>query len=126
MYRLLLFGFALFLGCHDPTTGGNSDSLPLPTVSYSARHTYPIVARAVLPKFAAQVSPGSSVVHAFEFDESDVSLVANRHSPCCAAAGTAPKTTKMAVKTNNLRIMPPSSYPGDSTQKEPKLLAVSD
>jgi hypothetical protein len=74
MYRLLPFGFALLLGCHDPTTGGDSDSLPLPTVSYSARHTYPIVARAVLPQFAGQVSPDSSVVHAFEFDENDISL----------------------------------------------------
>jgi hypothetical protein len=79
MYRPLLLNVLLppgilLLGCHDPTTGGDPDSLPMHTVSYRARHTYPIVARAVLPKVMAEFPPDSAMVHTFEFNETDASL----------------------------------------------------
>ena len=69
--RPLLAVVCVFLpGCSNPGTGGHRDGLPLATVSYRERDTYPIVLRAVMD----HISADAMAVHALEFMVPDISL----------------------------------------------------
>ena len=74
MQRLLVLCVAVCLGCDDGRTGGRSDNIPLRGVSYSERHTAPIVVRAAISRHLLLDATEASVVHALDLNTSDISL----------------------------------------------------
>lgn len=62
-------------GCAPRSDGGNPHNEPIAGLNYSPRHTYPLVAAAVLQLETRSVKSGDPAMHAWDFSsQSDVSL----------------------------------------------------